>query len=136
MTIPTIIFFPWKMFYWTFGLTLTLIVLPLLIFIKVAAIKYNIYNYMEQVSSIFCIRLFFYIKNIESDLLFYSKHILLDESSRALQLALELPNYHKCQQWYTPQLGSTGFKSVKIYLIMQESMSDYSKIYILWLMPT
>lgn len=47
MAIPRIIFFAWKMFYWTFGQTLTLIVLPLLIFIKVAAIKYNIYNYME-----------------------------------------------------------------------------------------
>lgn len=62
MAIPRIIFFAWKMFYWTFGLTLTLIVLPLLIFIKVI----------------------------------YSKHILLDGSSRALQLALELLNYHKC----------------------------------------
>lgn len=59
MAIPRIIFFAWKMFYWTFGLTLTLIVLPLLIFIKVI----------------------------------YSKHILLDGSSRALQLALELLNY-------------------------------------------
>ena len=107
------------MFYWIFIVTFTYIVISLLIY--TTFLWSNVYFQLHEICFISVVGSFIPVILITfkfTSQVLFKENVLLDRSSGVLQPPLHLSRLTINGYWCSPQLYSTGFKSMKVGLVM------------------